>query len=97
MQQEVVVHSDQGTQYTSGDWRAFLRRSSPRPQHESSWQLLRQRGGGKLFPTAEKGTNQASNLRVTGGGQAGCLRLHRAVLQFEASTREQWKRVPDQV
>lgn len=23
--QEVVVHSDQGTQYTSGDWRAFLR------------------------------------------------------------------------
>jgi putative transposase len=23
--QEVIVHSDQGTQYTSGDWRAFLR------------------------------------------------------------------------
>ena len=22
---EVIVHSDQGTQYTSGDWRAFLR------------------------------------------------------------------------
>lgn len=24
-EREVVVHSDQGTQYTSGDWRAFLR------------------------------------------------------------------------
>ena len=24
-QQEVIVHSDQGTQYTSGDWIAFLR------------------------------------------------------------------------
>jgi transposase InsO family protein len=36
---EVIVHSDQGSQYGSDDWQRFCRAITC-PEHEMAWQLL---------------------------------------------------------
>lgn len=52
-----IVHSDQGSQYGSDDWRRFCR-SNNRAQHEPLWQLLGQRSCRVFLQQPEERTNQ---------------------------------------
>lgn len=87
---KVVVHSDQGSQYTSHDWSTFLkahglegsmsRRGNCHDNAvaESFFQLL---------TVTEAGTDQAEDLQQPGRCPGRRLRLHRNVLQPSAPTR----------
>lgn len=57
---------------------------------EPSRKLSRQRRGGKLLQPAQAGTDTALALQNPRRGAAGCVRLHRDVLQPEAHACEKW-------
>jgi putative transposase len=63
--QEVLVHSDQGSQFSSHDWQQG---PSTQAQHEPAWELPRQRRGGELLPTSQARTDQAPDLPDPGRG-----------------------------
>ena len=81
--QIVMVHSDQGSQFSSYDWRDFLK------AHNLE-QSMSRRGDCHDNAVAESffqlltGASSTSNLRYPRRGQAGHLRLYRDVLQSEA-------------
>ena len=99
---QVMVHSDQGSQFTSREWQTFLRQHGLEPSMSrredcpplGSMLCMRlpgsgQRGRGELLPRAETGAGQASHLSNPRSCKAGRVRIHRDVLQFEAKAHEQ--------
>ena len=98
---KVMIHSDQGSQFTSTEWQSFLskhnldasmsRRGNCHPSRACTHALpgSGQRGRRKLLPPIEARTDQAANLLHTRRSKAGCVRLHRDVLQPEAQAYKQ--------
>nr|DAC77222.1 TPA_exp: mobile element protein [Serratia marcescens]DAC77267.1 TPA_exp: mobile element protein [Serratia marcescens] len=74
---EVIVHSDQGSQYDSDDWQRFCRANNLAPS--MSWRgncWERQCGGRIVLQFTEKRTHQEENIQNPGSGSGGYLRLH---------------------
>jgi transposase InsO family protein len=77
---EVMVQSDQGSQYRSSDWRSLLKANTLAGS-------MSRRGNchdnavAEIFPDAQTGTNQEKNLHHSARCSWGCIRLHRDVLQ----------------
>ena len=59
----VMVHPDQGCQFTGHEWQTLLCDHNLGQQHEPTWQLPRQRCGRELLPTAQARTYPPANLR----------------------------------
>jgi putative transposase len=78
--QRVLIHSDQGSQFTSMDWAAFIR------AHNLEHSMSR-RGNchdnavAESFFLAQARAHPAPDLQNTRGSPAGRVRLHRDVLQ----------------
>ena len=76
---QVMVHSDQGSQFTRREWQTFLSQHNLEPSMSPlsadlpckspagqwTWQLPRQRGRREFLPTAETGTDQAADISDT--------------------------------
>ena len=82
---ELLHHSDQGSQYTSEQFQRLMRQRH-RLQHEPIRQRLGQRGDGELLLVAEDRANGTQNLPHQERGQSRCVRLHRAVLQRDPAS-----------
>ena len=80
---ELLHHSDQGSQYTSEQFQRLMADSGHRLQHEPIRQRLGQRGDGELLLVAEDRACRPQNISDEKRGQSGCVRLHRAVLQCD--------------
>jgi len=85
----VLIHSDQGSQFTSMDWASFLK------AHNLGHSMSR-RGNCHDNAVAESFFNLLKRERVRrrtyssrGRGPAGCVRLHRDVLQSSAQAHEE--------
>ena len=84
---DLMHHSDRGSQYASGDFQALLDDARYRMFDERRRQLLRQRRGRELLRVAEARTRSPASLSNPTGSQDRRVRLHRALLQSQASTR----------
>ena len=51
--QKVLIHSDQGSQFTSTEWQSFLSKHNLDASMSQPWELSRQRSRRKLLPPAE--------------------------------------------
>jgi len=76
----VMVHSDQGSQFTSSDWQAFLKEHRMVPSMSRRVNCHDNAVAESFFGALEKGTHQAPDLSHAGGGGVGCVRLPRDVL-----------------
>lgn len=90
---KVVVHSDQGSQFTSHEWREFLtdhnleasmiRRGNCYPSRYLLRNYLPGSGqccGGKLLPSAQDRADQTKDLQNPRRGPSGRVRLYRNIL-----------------
>ena len=87
----LVLHSDQGSQYTSHEYQTLLRRHgivasmSRRGNCQGGHTPCPQRADGELLRDAEVGGRPRPPLRDAGRGPVGALRLHRDLLQHPPS------------
>ncbi len=89
LKHRVMIHSDQGSQFTGKEWQSFLskhnldasmsRRGNCHPSHTYKHALPGngQRGRRKLLSPAETGTHQAANVHHARRCKAGCVPLSR--------------------
>jgi putative transposase len=77
----VMVHSDQGSQFSSYDWRDFLGEHNLQQSMSRRGNCHDNAVAESFFQLPETGANQAQDLRHPRRSKAGCLRLHRDVLQ----------------
>lgn len=78
----VIVHSDQGSQYSSHCWQAFLQAHSLRASMSQSGNC-HQRRGRELLPATEAQTHHAKDLHRQGRSGTRCVQLHRTFPQPE--------------
>lgn len=98
---KLMIHSDQGSQSTSREWQAFLSQHNLEASMSRRGTVTnvtlsaigprtvvayRSR---ELLLALEAGADKATHLSNTQRRKAGCLRMHRDVLQPETQTHEQ--------
>ncbi|HCA27074.1 MAG TPA: hypothetical protein DEP05_05455 [Betaproteobacteria bacterium] len=74
----LLIHSDQGSQYTGHEWRSFIK------AHGLVCSMNCRGSCRELFPVAQARVYQAEDLCNAGQGAGRCLRLHRSLLQHSA-------------
>eukprot|EP00171_Calliarthron_tuberculosum_P019712 IDg19712t1 len=85
---KVMIHSDQGSQFTGKDWQSFL------TKHNLVASMSR-RGNCHDNAVAESFFHLLKRERIrrqtylTRDAQGGCVRLHRDVLQLNTQTHQQ--------
>lgn len=61
--ENLIFHSDRGTQYSSRGYRNMLDDLKNRSLHECAWLSVRQRGDGELLRQLEKGASSPQDIR----------------------------------
>jgi putative transposase len=61
-QQQVMIHSDQGSQFSSSDWQSFLKANNVISCMSRAGKLPRQCCSQELFPAFEAGLNPTKDL-----------------------------------
>ena len=82
----LLHHSDRGSQYTSEQFQRLMADQRRRLFDEPIRQRLGQRRDGELLLVAQDRANSAQNVSDAGRGKSRRVRLHRALLQREASS-----------
>ena len=82
----LLHHSDRGSQYSSEQFQRLMADQRRRLFDEPFGQRLGQRRDGELLLVAQDRANSAQNVSDAGRGKSRCVRLHRALLQLEASS-----------
>jgi putative transposase len=85
----VLIHSDQGAQFTSMDWAAFLRAHNLEHSMSRRGNCHDNAVAESFFLLAQAGAHPASNVQNPRGSPAGCVRLHRDVLQPGAQAAQE--------
>jgi putative transposase len=100
----VMVHSDQGCQFTSSYWQSFLKAHRMVPSmsrrgncHERAACPRGTMPWPRVFQRLEEGADQAADLPDTRHGGIGRVRLHRDVLQPDPPAWFRWRTVTGRV
>jgi len=80
-QQRVLVHSDQGCQYGSDDFKRFCAAHNLEPSMSRRGNCWDNAVAESFFSSLKKETHPEAHLQNPRSGTRRCLRLHRSVLQ----------------
>ena len=85
----VLIHSDQGSQFTSIEWASFLRRHDLEPSMSRRGNCHDNAVAESFFNLLKRERIRRWTYRTRGRGPPGCVRLYRDVLQSHAQTRQE--------
>jgi transposase InsO family protein len=89
-----IIHSDQGCQYGSDDWRRFCRTNHLEPSMSRRGNCWDNAVAESFFARSEEGADQETHLQEPRAGPGGRVRLHLLVLQSHKAPFSPRRRQP---